>query len=110
VMPSCLVMSSMGPALRMGSLRVEILKPFFVIDVSASPGATVSAGAPFGVVMVGWPVGWQGNKSRRETQRGGCCGVGGAGSGVRSDLPKRTRSTEYCTFLFISTGELRFAI
>ena len=48
-----MVMSSMGPALRMGSLRVEILKPSFVMDVSASPGATVSAGAPFGVDMVG---------------------------------------------------------
>ena len=51
VMPSALVMASMGPALRMGSLRVVILKPSLVMDVSARPGATVSAGAPLREAM-----------------------------------------------------------
>jgi hypothetical protein len=50
--PSFFVISSMGPALRMGSLRVVILKPSLVMDVSAWPGATVSAGAPLSDAMV----------------------------------------------------------
>jgi hypothetical protein len=46
VMPSFFVISSMGPALRIGNLRVMILKLPLVVEVSACPGATVSAGAP----------------------------------------------------------------
>jgi hypothetical protein len=50
-MPNFLVISSIGPALRMGSLRVVMVKPCLVMDVSAWPGATVSAGAPLSDAM-----------------------------------------------------------
>jgi hypothetical protein len=52
VMPSFLVISSMGPALRIGSLRVVILKLPCTVEVSACPGATVSAGAPLSVAIL----------------------------------------------------------
>jgi hypothetical protein len=52
VMPSFFVISSMGPALRMGSLRVEMVKLPLVMDVSAVPGVTVSAGAPLRTDML----------------------------------------------------------
>lgn len=103
-MPNFLVMSSIGPAFRIGSLRVVMRKPSLSIDVSASwLGTWVSRGAPLSDDIIA-----EGAASTRDVKREvleptvsaaeeklrRSCSEGCSSVGLRPKLPLTCREPE----------------